>query len=52
LTPQACPSWLTREALAALPETRALREVRDHINTPGCRTRQVMLVTTRLDAAI
>jgi hypothetical protein len=52
LTPQTCPSWLTREALAALPETRELREVRDHINTPGCRTRQVTLVTTRLDAAI
>jgi hypothetical protein len=52
LKPKTCPSWLTREALAALPETIELREVRDHINTPGFRTRQVTLVTTLLDAAI
>jgi hypothetical protein len=50
LTPQTCPAWLTREALAALPETFVLREVRDQISTPGCRTRQITLVTTRLDA--
>jgi hypothetical protein len=29
-----------------------LREVRDHISTPGFRTRQIILVTTLLDAAI
>jgi hypothetical protein len=52
LKPKTCPSWLTREALAALPETIELREVRYHINTPGFRTRQVTLVTTLLDAAI
>jgi hypothetical protein len=52
LQPKTCPSWLTREALAALPETIELREVRDHIDTPGFRTRQVTLVTTRLDGDI
>jgi hypothetical protein len=52
LKPKTCPSWLTREARAALPETIELREVRDHIDTPGFRTRQVTLVTTLLDAAI
>ena len=52
LTSQTCPSWLTREALAALPETIELREVRYHIDTPGFRTRQVTLVTTLLAAAI
>jgi Transposase DDE domain len=52
LKPKTCPSWLTREALAALPETLELREVRYHIDTPGFRTRQVTLVTTLLDAAI
>jgi hypothetical protein len=52
LKPKTCPSWLTREALAALPETIELREVRYHIDTPGFRTRQVTLVTTLLDAAI
>jgi hypothetical protein len=28
LKPKTCPSWLTRETLAALPDSRVLREVR------------------------
>jgi hypothetical protein len=52
LKPKTCPSWLTREALAALPETLVLREVRYGIGRPGFRTRQITLVTTRLDAAV
>jgi hypothetical protein len=47
-----CPSWLARETLAALPDALALREVRYALSTPGFRTRQVTLVTTRLDAAV
>ena len=35
-----------------MPETLELREVRDGIDTPGFRTRQMTLVTTRLDAAV
>jgi Transposase DDE domain len=50
LKPKTCPSWLTREALAALPETLVLREVRYHTSRPGFRTRQITLVTTLLDA--
>jgi hypothetical protein len=50
LKPKTCPSWLTREVLAALPETLVLREGRDHIGAPGFRTRQITLVTTLLDA--
>jgi hypothetical protein len=50
LKPKTCPSWLTREMLAALPETLELREVRYGISTPGVRTRQITLVTTLLDA--
>jgi Transposase DDE domain len=50
LKPKTCPSWLTRETLAALPETLELREVRYRIGTPGFRTRQMTLVTTLLDA--
>ena len=50
LKPKPCPSWLTREPLAPLPDSRALREVRYRIRTPGFRTREVTLVTTRLDA--
>jgi hypothetical protein len=52
LKPKTCPSWLTRETLAALPETLVLREVRYGIDTPGFRTRQITLVTTRLDAEV
>jgi hypothetical protein len=52
LKPKTWPSWLTREALAALPEALVLREVRYHIGTPGFRTRQITLVTTLLDAAV
>jgi hypothetical protein len=50
LKPKTCPSWLVLEALAALPEALVLREVRDHLGTPGFRTRQITLVTTLLDA--
>jgi Transposase DDE domain len=50
LKPKTCPSWLPRATLAALPETLELREVRDHLGRPGFRTREITLVTTRLDA--
>jgi hypothetical protein len=52
LTPKTCPSWLTREALAALPEALVLREVRCHLGRPGFRTRESTRVTPRLDAEI
>src|SRR4029450_12659152 len=50
LKPKTCPSWLTRETLAALPESLVLREVRYRMGTPGFRTREITLVTTLLDA--
>jgi hypothetical protein len=52
LTPKTCPSWLTRETWAAVPETWRLLEVRYGISTSGFRTRQITLVTTRLDPAV
>jgi DDE family transposase len=52
LKPKTCPSWLTREALAALPEALVLREVRYHLGRPGFRTRQITLVTTLLDSQV
>jgi hypothetical protein len=52
LKPKTCPSCLTQEPLAALPEAFGLREVRYQIGTPGFRTRQITLVTTLLDAAV
>jgi hypothetical protein len=50
--PKTCPSWLPREALAALPEALALREGRYRLDMPGFRTREMTLVTTRLDAQV
>jgi hypothetical protein len=50
--PKTCPSWLARETLAAWPEAVVLREVRYCIGTPGFRSRQMTLVTTRLDAEV
>jgi Transposase DDE domain len=52
LKPTTCPSWLPREALAALPETLVLREVRYRSGTPGFRTRQMTLVTTLLSPEV
>ncbi len=52
LKPTTCPSWLTREALAALPEALERREVRYDLDRPGFRTRQITLVTTLLDAEL
>jgi IS4 transposase len=50
LKPTTCPSWLSREALAALPDSLVLREVRYRMGTSGFRTREITLVTTLLDA--
>jgi Transposase DDE domain len=52
LKPKTCPSWLTREALAALPEAWVLREVRYRLSTPGFRPREITRVTTRLDTEL
>jgi hypothetical protein len=47
--PKECPEWLTAEQYAALPEKIMVRELRYKVNVPGCRTREVTLVTTLLD---
>jgi hypothetical protein len=52
LNPKTCPSWLTRETLAALPASLVLREVRYHLSTPGFRPREITLVTTLLDTEV
>src|SRR5437763_3746286 len=43
------PEWLDHETYAALPETLTLREVRGQIHTPGCRVKELVVVTTLLD---
>jgi Transposase DDE domain len=43
------PRWMDRETYAALPEELTVREVRGKIATPGCRVRDLIVVTTLLD---
>jgi hypothetical protein len=47
--PKECPSWMSAEAYDALPASVTVRELRYQIAQPGCRTREVTLVTTLLD---
>ena len=44
------PGWLGAAAYAAWPESYLVRELRDRIEVPGFRTREVTRVTTLLDA--
>jgi putative transposase len=44
------PPWMTPEQYAELPEELTLREVRVRVPQRGFRTRQVVVVTTLLDA--
>lgn len=43
------PNWMTQEQYAKLPATLVVRELRYQIANPGCRVKQVTLVTTLLD---
>lgn len=48
--PSQRPGWLDAAAFAALPETIVVRELRYRTGVRGCRTREITLVTTLLDA--
>ena len=48
--PAAKPEWISQEDFDALPPTVTVRELRYSIRTPGCRTGEVTLVTTLVDA--
>jgi hypothetical protein len=47
--PRACPAGFTPEAFAAMPPTLRVRMIRYRIETPGFRTKNVVLITTLLD---
>jgi len=49
LRPSTRPRNLSDEEYAQLPAQLPLREIRGHIDVPGWRTREVILVTTLLD---
>lgn len=44
------PAWMTADEYAALPDELTLREVRVRVRQRGFRTRQLIVVTTLLDA--
>jgi hypothetical protein len=49
--PRQRPAWMTAEDDKALPASLFVRELRYRIAEPGYRTREVILVTTLVDAA-
>lgn len=44
------PTWMDQDTYDALPDELTLREVRGSITTPGCRVRELVVVTTFTDA--
>jgi hypothetical protein len=43
------PDWMDEATYATIPESLTIREVRFNIDTPGCRSRQIVVATTLLD---
>lgn len=43
------PDWMDQETYDSLPEVLCLREVRGQVTTPGCRVKEIIVVTTLLD---
>ena len=43
------PKWMDQATYDSLPVTLALREVRGKVETPGCRVKELVIVTTLLD---
>jgi hypothetical protein len=50
--PKEPPDWLDAKTYADLPASLVLRELRYRIEQAGCRTREVLLVTTLTDPAL
>jgi putative transposase len=43
------PDWMDEETFARMPQRLLVREVRTRIETPGCRVKQLVAMTTLLD---
>ena len=43
------PKWLDQEIYTLLPDTLVLRETRIRVTTPGCRVKEVTIITTLRD---
>jgi Transposase DDE domain len=50
-TKPARPEWMAQDEYEAMPATLTMREVRTQIAKPGCRVKELVVVTTLLDAA-
>lgn len=48
--PKQCPAGIDADTFAQLPDTLAMREVRIRVPDKNCRSRQIVVVTTLLDA--
>ena len=46
------PEWMDEATYATIPATLTVRELRVAITTPGCRTPELVVVTTLTDAAL
>jgi hypothetical protein len=44
------PTWMDEETYAGIPDTLTIREIRFNVTTPGCRTEEIVVATTLLDA--
>ena len=47
-----CPVWMDEATYVTIPATLTVRELRMDIDTPGCRTEEVVIATTLTDAAV
>jgi hypothetical protein len=47
--PKLCPRTISREMFALLPETLTVRVIRFHTQTPGFRSKNIMVATTLLE---
>jgi hypothetical protein len=45
------PEWMDEATYATMPKTLTMREIRVQIRTKGCRTEEIVVVTTLTDAA-
>ena len=44
------PKWMDEDTYADIPDTLEIREIRFNVATPGCRTEEIVVATTLLDA--
>jgi hypothetical protein len=46
------PSWMDKATYATMPESLTVRELRFHVDEPGCRSQKIVIATTLVDESI